>query len=366
MDIGKNLQKSFDLYLKNLAVLILACFIAGIIATVTLGIMAGPLVGGLLILGLKLSRGEKEGLKEIFAHFDQFVSTLIATLMFGVAWLILWVISMIPFIGWIISIAVSPALGLLYFLTIGFIVDQKMKPWEALRRSIDCCATEPLLLWIYALICGILAGIGAIIFGIGIILTLPFGIIGFTLVYQQLSVKEAPPFKPEKQVVQIAGITLAVLLIAGLVSLAFGFGRTSLQNSSNGIAINIFNKAIGQKVQIEKSGKKFKFGNLNVGVGLPDKFPNDIPIYPNAEVGGYLAGKNGALSGSTTTFSSKDTAQNIYDYYVIQLEARGWTVKTNEIGDMKMMNIQKENRKAGITINPSGSKTDILIGITSE
>lgn len=364
MEIGNNLQKSFDLYLKNFGVLFLACLIAGIISAVTFGILAGPLVGGVLVLYLKLLRGEQGELNEIFAHFDQFVPTLVATLLLWAAWLVIWVISMIPLIGWIINIVVGPALGLLYFLTIGFVVDQKMKPWEALRRSIDCCAAEPLLLWIYALLCGILAGIGAILFGIGIILTLPLGILGLTIVYQQLSVKEALPFKPEKQVLQIAGITLGVLFIGGLACLTFGFGR--IYNPGTGFAAKIFSKATGQNAQIDKAGKKYKFGNLNVGVGLPDNFPSDIPIYPNAEVGGYLGGKNGALSGSTTTFASKDTAQSIYDFYVVKLKAQGWAVETSEIADMKTINFQKDNRKAGITINPSGSKTDILVGITNE
>jgi hypothetical protein len=364
MEIGNNIQKGFNLYLKNFGVLFLACLITGIIAAVTFGILAGPLVGGAMVLCLKLLRGEKGELNEIFAHFDQFVPTLLAILMLWIAWLIVWVIGMIPFIGWIINIVVGPAIGLLYFLTIGFVVDQKMKPWEAFRRSIDCCATEPLLLWIYALLCGILAGIGAIIFGIGIILTLPFGIVGFTIAYQQLSVKETAPFKPEKQVLQIAGITLGVLFIGGLVCLTFGFGRNSLSNPGTRIAAKIISKATGQKVQIK--GKNYKFGNLNVGVGLPDNFPSDIPVYPNTEGIGYLAGKNGALSGSTITFSSKDNAQNIFDFYVAKLKDQSWEVKTSELGDMKMIDFQKGNRKAGVTINPTGSKTDILIGITTE
>jgi hypothetical protein len=365
MEIGKNLQKSFDLFLKNFGVLFMACLIAVIIAAVSFGILAGPLIGGALVLSLKLMRGEKGELNEIFAHFDQFVPTLKATLMLWVASLIVGIIGIIPFIGWIISIAVGPALGLLYIMTIGFVVDQKMKPWEAFRRSIDCCATEPLHFWIYALICGIIAGIGAVIFGIGIILTLPFGIVGFTIVYQQLSTKEAPPFKPEKQILKIAGLALAVLFIGGLVCLTFGFGRTS-RNSGIGITTTILGKVTGQKEQLKQSGKKYRFGNLNVGTGLPDNFPSDIPVYPNAAIGGYLGGKNGTLSGSTTTFSSKDAAQSIFDYYVEKLKAGGWEVKTSELGDMKMINFQKGNRKAGITINPVNSKTDILIGITNE
>jgi hypothetical protein len=225
MEIGKSLQQGFDLYIKNFGTLFFACLITGILTAITAGILAGPLIGGVLILCLKLRWGEHGELTEIFAHFDQFIPTLPVTLMLWTATLVAGVIGMVPFIGWMINIAVGPALGLLYFLAIGFVVDQKMKPLEALRRSIDCCAVQPLMSWFYSLVMLIIAGIGAILFFIPVFLTIPWGIMGLVIAYQQFSTSDIPLFKPGKQALRITGIALAVLFMAGIACMIFGFGR---------------------------------------------------------------------------------------------------------------------------------------------
>ncbi len=369
MNFGKNIQQSFDLYLKNFGTLLLACLIAGIISMVSIGILAGPLWGGVLALGLKLLRGEKGELNEIFSHFDQFIPTLLTTLLFTAAGLVLWIIGIIPVIGWILNLAVGPALGLLYFLVIGFIVDQKMRPLEAAKRSVDCLAAEPIQLWLYSLIMSILSGIGAIILIVGVILTMPLGMVGMAIAYQHLSAKETPLFKPEKQVLRITGITLAALLVIGVVCLVFGFGRFSSRNKGADLASKFLSGITGQKVEIDEQGndiKNIKIGDMSFGTGLPENFPKDIPIYPNAEIGGFLSGKDSEISGSTTTLTSKASATDIYDYYVATLKDKGWTVTSSDLGDMKMVNFQKEERTGVITINPGDSQCDILIGITSE
>jgi hypothetical protein len=366
MDIGKSIQLSFDLYLKNFLTLFLACLIAGILSMVTLGILAGPLVAGLLVLCLKLLRGENGEWKEIFNHFDQFLPTFLVTLVLWGASLAIWIIASFPFIGWLIQIIVGPVLGLLYFLTIGFVVDKKMKPLEALQRSINFFAAEPLLLWMYGLLFGILGGIGVILFGIGVFLTIPFGVAGFAIAYQGLSSKVAFPYKPEKQKLQIAGIILAVLLIGGLLNMTIGFGRTSPSIPGTGITSRIISGITGQKVRIDQTGKSISIGNLSMGTGLPIDFPKDIPVYPKAEIGAYLSGKDGDITGSTTTFTSKDPVNVVFEFYVGRLKDGGWEIETNELGEMKIISLSKNNRKAGITITSSASLTNILIGITNE
>ena len=366
MDLGKNIQQSFDLYLKNFGVLFLACLIAGAISFVSFGILAGPMIGGVLVLGIKLNRGEKGELNEIFSHFDQFLPTLVATLLLWGAGLVFNIIGIIPVIGWIINLAVSPALTIVYFLAVGFIVDQKMRPIDAIKRSIDCFAAEPVQLWLYSLVMLILGGIGSIILIVGAILTMPLGMMGMSIIYQQLSLKETPLFKLDKQIVRIAGISLAALLVIGVVFMMFGLGRNSSRNRGAGLASKILSGVTGEKVEIDQKSSKFKIGNLSFGSGLPESFPKDIPIYPDAEVGGFMSGKDNELSGSTTTLTSKDSAAEIYDYYMTNLENKGWSVTPNELGEMKMVNFQKDTRSGIITINPGESQCDILIGITSE
>lgn len=357
MDIGKNIQESFGLYSRNFGTLFLGTLIGGFLSVITLGILAGPLTAGMLVLCLKLSRGEKAEWKEIFAHFDQFLPTFLATLLLWAATAVVWIMSSIPLIGWIIQIVASPALGLLYILTIGFIVDQKMQLMNAARRSVDYFAADPLSLWFAALLFGILGSIGVILFGIGVILTAPIALVGFTLIYKNLSGRVAIAFNPDKKKLQIAGIVVGVLIIGGIISLA----ARPAHKAGMGISGRIFSGITGHKVKMDRSGENFRIGDVSIGTSLPDDFPKDIPVYPKAEIGGHLSGGNDEAYSSTTTFSASDDAEEVYKFYMDKLESNGWQTETIQMGDMRIINLSKDNRKAVITINPSGSQTDILI-----
>lgn len=364
--IIKNLQQSSRIYLKNFGLLLLASAIAGVISFVSLGLLAGPMIGGLLILGLKLLRGEKGEFNELFNHFDQFLSTLMVTLLLWGAGVVFYIIGVIPVIGWITKLVVSPVLFLLYFLTIGFIVEQKSEPLPALKRSIDCFAADWIQLWCYSLAMMVIGGIGSILFGVGVILTTPLGMLGMVMLYRQLAAIEPPAFKPEKQMLRKGGIALSALLVIGIVCLMFGFGRTSFRGPRASLTSKIISGITGQKVQIDQKGSRFKFGGLSFGSGLPDSFPKDIPIYPQAEVDGFIGGEDGKLSGSTTILTSKDSAAKIYDYYIKKLEDNGWTVTSQDLGEMKMISFQKDKRAGVITLNPNDDKCDIIIGLTTE
>ncbi|NLW55619.1 MAG: hypothetical protein GX050_03170 [Firmicutes bacterium] len=366
MNLINNIQESFNLYLKNFGLLVLASLIAGAITFVSLGILAGPMIGGLLVLGLKLIRGEKGELNELFAHFDQFLPTLVATLLLWGASIVFYIIGVIPVIGWITNLIVSPVLFLLYFLTIGFIVEQKRQPLQALQRGIACFATEWTQLWLYSLAMMVISGIGSLIFGIGVILTIPFGMIGMAFVYEQLSVKEPPPFKLEKQMRQKAGIALTALLVIGAVCMIFGFGRNSSPRRSTDLTSKILSGITGEDIELGQKGSRFKIGDLSFGSGLPENFPKDIPVYPRAEIDGFIGGKDDELSGSTTILTSGDSAGEIYDYYLKNLEAKGWSVTPQDLVEMKMISFQKDKRSGVITINPKETECDILIGLTIE
>ena len=56
MDIQANLGRIFDLYRKNFLVILGATFLTFLLSGLSLGLLAGPLNGGLIILCLKLSQ----------------------------------------------------------------------------------------------------------------------------------------------------------------------------------------------------------------------------------------------------------------------------------------------------------------------
>jgi MFS family permease len=189
MDIGKKLQESLRFYWHNFGRLLLATLIVAILSGITLGILAGPLIGGLLVFSLKLLRGEKGDFQEIFGYFGQFGSTFLVTLCLWAVMIVITLIGWVPVIGWLFSLAVGPAASILYIIAIGLVVIEKKTVQEALRQAIDCCKAEPLLVWLYAFISGILAGLGGLLFGIGAVFTMPFGVAALVVAYQELTSK---------------------------------------------------------------------------------------------------------------------------------------------------------------------------------
>jgi uncharacterized membrane protein len=183
MDVGKALQKTIDLYLKNFGLFFLAGLMVAIVSIVTIGILAGPLIGGFIILVLKIERGEQAQFNEIFAHFDKFLPTLLIGI---ICMIIPMIIGMIPIIGLIFGIIAGPIISIIFALAIAQAVDKGIEPIEALKKGYQCYMKEPIINWLYGLIIGIMSSIGAIACGLGVIFTLPLGTIGMAIAYQEL------------------------------------------------------------------------------------------------------------------------------------------------------------------------------------
>ena len=192
MDIGKGISQSFDLYRKNVGVLLAAGFLTMIISCVTIGILAGPLFGGLLILCRKLLKGEKAEIGEIFAHFDKFVPALLLTLIIFVPTMI---VACIPFLGALVMFFAGPIINLVYSFGLIMIIEKNKTFMDALRDSFELIKPNVVMNWVYAFVINILGSIGVILVGIGIILTLPISPLGLCIAYNDLtnSSSQVPP-----------------------------------------------------------------------------------------------------------------------------------------------------------------------------
>ncbi len=186
MDLGKAIQKSIDLYLKNFGVLFLAGLLVAILSAVTIGIIAGPLIAGFIVLVMKLDRGEKAEVGEIFAHFDKFVPTLLIAI---ICLVIPMIIGLIPIIGLLFGIIAGPIINLIFYAAIAFTVEKNIEPVEAIKKGYACFMTNPGMNWVYSFVISLLSGVGVVACIIGVILTIPIGTIGMTIAYQELSAK---------------------------------------------------------------------------------------------------------------------------------------------------------------------------------
>ena len=182
MDIGKSIQESLDLYMKNFATLFVAGLVATLLSAVTLGILAGPLFGGFIILCLKLLKGEPGEFNEIFAHFDKFGPTFIVFLLY----LVFAIICMIPVLGWLVGIVLGPVVAFIFIFAVTLIIEKDMLPIDAIKKGLALFQTNPAMNWLYVLVFAILGSVGAIACGIGVILTLPFTYVGLARAYQEL------------------------------------------------------------------------------------------------------------------------------------------------------------------------------------
>lgn len=184
MNIEKNLQKSINLYLNNFGIIFLPSLVASIFTVLSLGVLAGPLFGGLMILILKLLRDQQAEFKEIFVHFEKTLPTLIICLTAEIVFLIA---RNIPVVGVALTVALSPLILVVVTIALILIIEKDLAPLPAVKEGIAFFKTEPLIIWIYGLIALILSAVGAVAFGVGVFLTLPFSVICLAVAYQEYS-----------------------------------------------------------------------------------------------------------------------------------------------------------------------------------
>jgi uncharacterized membrane protein len=183
---GEWIERGFDLYKQNIGTLILAGLIAVVLGSVTVGILAGPMLAGMLLitLGLFDNAQPKPEFTTVFRGFDFFLNSLLFILVWGVALFILsFILGLIPCIGQIVSVfAVLAAQALLIF-GLFLIVDQHMDFWPASRASFDMIKTNFWPFLGFSIVASIIGSIGAIAFGIGLAVTLPIQACILTVAY---------------------------------------------------------------------------------------------------------------------------------------------------------------------------------------
>ena len=194
MDIGKVISRSFDVLFKNVVVLAVAMFLAELIGGVTIGILMGPMLAGMVIISLKLLRGETAEIGDVFKGMDKFgpafLVLLLTYLAVGAIWLATIIFALIPFLGILVTVLLWICLGIAFPLIGAFvafalcaIVDKNLDLGGAFKFAIDRIKVNPLEIWVLALVLGILSSIGSIACGIGVFVTAPIFILGMTIMY---------------------------------------------------------------------------------------------------------------------------------------------------------------------------------------
>ena len=209
-DFGALLQKSWQIYVKNVVTfivsLILFCVIivgTAAIARLVLGRLAGiavPVVQGPLMVGfcgiaLAAARGGVPQIPNLFDGFKRFLPAFLAALIIGIPSIIATAAGN-SLINIIMTLA-SLAFMFLFFLSYFFIGDKKVDVVPALlssQKTVMDGIGPWLILFIIAFVLNFL---GAIPCGLGLLVTVPLTLTMFALAYDQVtgggySISEAP------------------------------------------------------------------------------------------------------------------------------------------------------------------------------
>ena len=186
---GKWIEAGFNLYKNNFSPLVLAAIIALVLSTVTVGLLAGPMIAGLFIMTLQLLRKEvpRPGAGRVFRGFDYFLNAFLFVAVWGIAILIgSFILALFPVIGQLLSLFFLYAAQAFLMFGMFLIVDKELNFLPASRESIQTVKTNFWPFFGLSAIAGIIGSIGAVAFGIGIVLTIPIQVCILTVAYQEI------------------------------------------------------------------------------------------------------------------------------------------------------------------------------------
>lgn len=173
---GDWIESGFHLYKSNFGTLVLASIFVVVISAITAGILAGPMLAGLVLVTLQLL-DRKEPQPEagrVFKGFDYFLQSFLFVVIWGIGILIGSVIlGIIPVLGQLASLAFLYAAQAFLMFGMFLIVDRKMNWLPASMESINIVKSNFWPFFGLSAVAGIIGSLGAIAFGIGVVFTIP-------------------------------------------------------------------------------------------------------------------------------------------------------------------------------------------------
>jgi len=198
--IGTWIEEGFNLYKNNFGTLVLASVIALVLSTITIGILTGPMIAGLIIVALQFLRKEepKPDAGKVFKGFNYFLNSFLFMVIWGLAILIgSFILTLFPIIGQLLSLFFAYSAQAFLMFGLYLIVDKQMNFWPASLESIHTVKTNFWPFFGLSAIASVIGSIGAIAFGIGIILTIPIQVCILAVAYQEIFDEARQPSAPD-------------------------------------------------------------------------------------------------------------------------------------------------------------------------
>jgi hypothetical protein len=143
-----------------------------------------------------------------------------------------------------------------------------------------------------------------------------------------------------------------------------GSGKITLREKSSGKTITMDFDEL-KKGHITFSDESGKSGSLEIGSG---KLPDWVPSYPGATGQGTLAAKGSEGEGGTYSFTTKDAASKVLEFYKDALKGAGMKIVTTTESDGPngggMIMSEDEGKTRSIMVTVGSGSDGTSVGLT--
>lgn len=194
--IGAWIEQGFDLYKKHIGVLLVPSLLAVVLSLVSIGILAGPMMVGMILIVFKLMSNAEARPEpgDVFQGFNYFVQAFLFVLVWGlIGYVGQAILLLVPILGLLLAPIFSICLGTAVMFGLFLIADRKAEFWPASMTSLDKVKPAFVPFLVFNFVASVLGGIGVLLCGIGVFLTLPIYICIVAVTYRDVFGAVAAP-----------------------------------------------------------------------------------------------------------------------------------------------------------------------------
>ena len=186
---GEWIEKGFNLYKENFGILVLVSLIAVIVSAITVGVLAGPMAAGVLLIVLQLQdrKEPKPEVGTLLKGFGFFLNSFLFFVVWGIAiFVVSLILGLVPCIGQVASLFVVFVAHALLMFGMFLIVDRNMEFWPASVESFNMVKRNFWPFLGFSIVSNLIGSIGAVACGIGIVFTLPIQVCILMVAYREI------------------------------------------------------------------------------------------------------------------------------------------------------------------------------------
>jgi hypothetical protein len=157
--------------------------------------------------------------------------------------------------------------------------------------------------------------------------------------------------------------SVGVLALILAATLACGDGDERTIQTGEGSTATVHEDDEGVTVKgTTEDGEEYEV-RVGAKADLPDDFPDDVPVHPEASVEGSMSmpGK-----GQMITFQTDSTPDEVYRFYKSGLVDEGWSIEADmNVGGQHMMAAEKGDRVVSLQMMPGdegGTRVVVTVG----